>query len=420
MKTLHFSVTPLAGAPLRIVQALNKEGDVSARLVVLNPDAYGARTFHADLLWRRDFEEIMALMNESDIFHFHHWFDFQKNPFDFDFTPYERRGVRFVRQIYSHPNHGQFHGFSAREIVMSDVPQLVSAQYHERYYPRARMVPHAIDLEDEMHRPVKSCDALLLKQKTLFYSPSNKEPAYSGQLPLDRWPTKGYPEVVEMLNALVSERTDCLAEVMTDSPHAECLRRKREAWVAIDDLVTGSYHLSGMESLAQGVPTLTWLDERTKRTIREISGADNLPWVDCTLAQAPFLLHEILNDTSLRNAIGVDSRRWMEKYWNLRSVAAHYRRAYEDILRNPVGFNRARFDPEEILDNWHATRSHDLRWIGIANAARAGNSRSAQKMIAELESQLVQARVEYAKLKAWTDELQNAKNWLEDQYKRLT
>jgi hypothetical protein len=85
MNVIHISVSPLAGGPIRIVNALNKHTNINARHVVLRDKGYGTRVFDTDLIWRRDKELIIELLEKCDIIHFHHFFDFKKNGFKFNF-----------------------------------------------------------------------------------------------------------------------------------------------------------------------------------------------------------------------------------------------------------------------------------------------------------------------------------------------
>ena len=60
VKVVHLALTPLAGSPVRIVDALNKHTGVEARLVVRWPDMYGSRTFPGDLEWEGDVQAATA------------------------------------------------------------------------------------------------------------------------------------------------------------------------------------------------------------------------------------------------------------------------------------------------------------------------------------------------------------------------
>lgn len=420
MNVLHFSVTPLAGAPLRIVRALQSGQGIQARLVTLDPAAYGPRRFEGDLAWNEDREQVLELMQSADLFHFHHWFDFQHNPFGVDFTAWARRGVQFVRQFHSHPEHGQFKGFATREVVMSRTPQLVVAQFQERYFPWARLVPNPVDLDDTFHVSLPRLEGA---PRRVVFSPSTAAPVMTCS-PGTRWSSKGCPEVTALLGNAVAERPGCSLDVVTDTPHLDCLRRKQGAWTAVDDLVTGSYHLSGLESAAQGVPTLCWLDSRTQRAVRELTGADDLPWVNCSILEARRLLADLLDSPALRDELGRGARRWMEQHWSVQQTSLHFKRAYEDVLRDPTTFNRPRFDPDSPGDAWRATRMADHNWLSLMQGLRAalsdGPVADPTEGIRALEQRLADSEARYSTLQAWTDELQRAKDWLEGQYLALT
>src|SRR4026207_2490498 len=102
LTVVHIALTPLAGSPVRIVNALNRYTEVRARLVVLNPYAYGNRTFTGDLDWSSDKEKALELLGEIDIVHLHHFFELDDNPFGINFNKVCHH-ARFVRQFHTHP-----------------------------------------------------------------------------------------------------------------------------------------------------------------------------------------------------------------------------------------------------------------------------------------------------------------------------
>ena len=81
IRVLHVALTPLAGSPIRIVNALNSHTAVRARLAVLDPGAYGSRTFPGDLDWQSHTDEVREVLGKVDILHLHHFFDLDDNPF---------------------------------------------------------------------------------------------------------------------------------------------------------------------------------------------------------------------------------------------------------------------------------------------------------------------------------------------------
>jgi hypothetical protein len=358
MLALHFSITPLAGSPIRIVRALNQHTSVEARHIVLDANAYGTRTFDTDLIWQRDREEIETFLSRADILHFHHFFDLRHNPFGLNFVDWKRGHRQIVRQFHSHPLHISRHsGFSVEEIVGSDVPQLVISQYHERYFPLARLVPNIVPISDPSYLPRASKE----EDVRIFFSPSVQASAWAAETPDLRWDTKGYPEVSCLLTRLSRKHPNVVMTIAQDLPNAQCLKYRQGSSINIDDMITGSYHLSSLEGLAQGVPTFAYLDDRTQSVLREISGATDLPWMNFRLEESEGALRALIEDATLRREIAAHSRRWMEKFWDDRLMVMHFVSAYQDLLeRGHWGYQR--FDPRSSLTSWFARDAHDLIW----------------------------------------------------------
>jgi hypothetical protein len=358
MFVLHFSITPLAGSPIRIVRALNAHTNVEARHIVLDANAYGTRTFETDLIWQHDRDEIQTLLDRADILHFHHFFDLRQNPFEINFLKWERGHRRILRQFHSNPLFiSRYTGFSVEEIVASNVPQLVISQYHERYFPWARLVPNIVPISDPIYLP----STTQRDDIQIFYAPTSQESAWSADTPDRRWDTKGYPEVSALLLNFTSQYPDVVARIVQDLPHIECLKHRRDSSINIDDMVTGSYHLSSLEGLAQGVPTFAYLDDRTQSVLREISGANELPWMNFRFEESEAALRVLTEDTVLRHEIASYSRRWMEKFWDDRLMVIHFVNAYQDLLERGQ-WGKPRFDPHSKLESWFARDMSGLAW----------------------------------------------------------
>ena len=356
ISVLHLALTPLAGSPVRICRALSEHTQVSARLVVLDPQAYGTRAFDGDLAWNQDRDEAQSLLAAADVLHLHHWMDLRSNPFGIDIEQFRRRGKRVVRQFHTHPRTiaGGDESLAAK-VVADPLPQLVLAQFHERFYPRARLVPNLVPLADPRYAP--RTDAGLDGKVRIFFAPSVPFPASAS-----RWDTKGCPETLAMLHRLVAENRQIDLCVVHGVPHAECLRLRRQSDVAIDELVTGSFHLSSLEAMAQGVPIFAFLDQRMLHVVAEMTGAAEHPWMNFRLEDAEVPLRRLVGDEGLRQAIGCYGRQWIETYWNDRQMVGHYVRAYEDLLERPHVFDQPRFDPADRRVLWLLRDRDDAVW----------------------------------------------------------
>ncbi|MGI4814178.1 MAG: hypothetical protein ACRYG5_14105 [Janthinobacterium lividum] len=362
MNVVHLSNTPVAGSPGNIVSALNRLSDIRARHVVFNSAAYNTRTFAVDIDWKTGREEALDAIASADVIHIHQFFSLDAT-FGSDFQ--KRFGLKkVIRQYHSAPELWA-NGDAAlmASIINEDVPQLVIAQGPERYYPFARPVPNIIPLHDPRYLPMEPSAGL----PVVTFSPSGRTSAWK-----TRWETKGAPQTLALLRKLQREGL-CKLQVIVNTPHDECLRAKQQAAISIDECVTGNYHLSGLEALSQGKPTVGYLDQRVQNQLRKMTGATELPWIDVRLEEAEQPLRELLASRSLRAALGAASRRWMEAYYEEATLIRHYRQAYLDLFEAPHRFGIARFQSES--EQWLAVRLPNHHWTARRNA-RAPFSRA--------------------------------------------
>lgn len=357
MKVAHITATPLAGSPIRIVNALNKYTDVQARLINLDANAYGVRTFPEDLLWATQRATCEAVIREADILHFHHWFDFSsiENPFRFDFLSAMKGGARYLMHWHSNPMAiSSLTGQSIQDIVNAPVPQMVVAQFHESYYPNAYPVPLIVEVES------LSPEITQRPKPIITYSPSRGRHAYE-----DRWETKGKPEVIRILEGAKSAGY-LDYRLIEDIPFQECMRLRSECDMVIDDIVTGSFHTTSLEAMAAGKPTLSYMDKRTQMVLSQLTGTTDCPLINVRFPDAVAVLKELSLDQQLRTDIGRFSREWMLEYYSECKMIEHYRIGYASLMKTGVLFN-SRYIKHRNAKLWLYTRLPDLQWHAQMN-----------------------------------------------------
>lgn len=327
---VHVGLTPVAGSPIQTVQALNQySSSYCARFVNSNPLIYGTRTFDEDLVLPKDRAEIIEVIHSSKILHLHQSIDLVNNEFGVDFRKLRSEGKILVRQWHSEPDHFERYGFSSPESLAGEgLPWLVLGQYHERYYPQARIVPNIIFSDVDLNSLKHSS----YEKVKVVYSPTNRFRAAER-----RWATKGYYETTQMLNEL-SQKFDFTFQVIEDRPWLEVMREKSMATMVIDDLVTGSYHRSGLEGLMLGKPTFTHLDCRTASCLSGMVGTLEIPFINTTLRQFPFIFAELFGNSNLLNEISRASRQWFETYYSPKKLISHYINIYDELMDNNGDF----------------------------------------------------------------------------------
>jgi hypothetical protein len=148
VKILHLSHTPLVGAPGRICRALNMHAGVESRWAVLDAEAgaYGKMTFDLDLRWDRDRDEILVLAERCEVLHLPNYLGLDSREFaPLDFRALWEHGKSMVRHFHSTPDLiARFTKQPEQSVLDCSIPKLVIAQYPERFFPNAKLVPNIV------------------------------------------------------------------------------------------------------------------------------------------------------------------------------------------------------------------------------------------------------------------------------------
>lgn len=326
MNVVFISCSPLAGAPIRIVNALNKYADIHARLIDLNPNCYGARVFPEDLIWEKDKEECLELISKADILHFHHFFDVESdnNPFKINFKKLAPN-TKIIRHFHTDLEQIAIWMDIPVSVFLNDpYPKLVIPHYPERTLLDAFVVPNIIPINDEILTPKETQNKI---QKVFFSASSN------GSMWDVRWNTKGLPEVADKFKHLQHIENFCF-ELVQNTPYMECQKLKQDCDIIIGDTTSGSYHLTDLEALSQGKPTFSYLDNRSQMVLQNLLQCEDLPFINSRLEEIDLPFLEVLRNKELQKEIGAFSRTWIEKYYNEEKLIKFFIEAYEKALNN--------------------------------------------------------------------------------------
>jgi hypothetical protein len=138
----------------------------------------------------------------------------------------------------------------------------------------------------------------------------------------------------------VAADTGCSWRLVTGVPLDAVLAAKRRSRIVLDDMVNGSYHLSGLEGLSQGKPVAAFLDDRSLRLLEEFSGVRECPFVNVRLEDGLGVLgHLVLHPEDAR-AVGAAGRDFMERHWSEARLAGMWAAMYRDLLEDPTRIRR--------------------------------------------------------------------------------
>ena len=197
------------------------------------------------------------------------------------------------------------------------------AQYHVRFYPEAtHVLPNILPINDKQYTPILAkwdTDSCLVS-----FAPSNTN--------LRGWDDKGYDFIAPVLTKL--EQSGIITkDIIVNTPYQECLNRKRWAHIGIEELITGSYHLSFLEYMSAGCVTLHNMDELTLNAMQMIvgeQGIEELPAIQANITNVSEIVTKLARYSGLADT-GNQSRAWMEKFWNPDVLAAKLVKIYEEL-----------------------------------------------------------------------------------------
>lgn len=333
MYVLHLSRTTLAGVAARYANFLNKYSqNITARsavsvltnikfptdIVIPSHTVPSPKYKNVKIHIVHESEELCEEIKKADIIHIHNkppcehksqaWGLMKKKP--------------IVLQLHSPPNISK----NAHRTVRShlDVSKtLVIAQYQAVHLPYDNMIPvrNVIDIQAPLLMPI-------IKEHNppfVTYAPSNQ---MQNRIKAG-WAYKSFKEVIPLLKQLAKQNS-CTIDIKKRQ-YQESLRIRRPANIHIDEVSSGSYHLSSLEGLSQGSIVIANIADWMEPVIKKVTGCEWLPWQTATEPTLTQVLHKLLSEKDKLLELQKISRQWMEEFWNPELVLNDYKSIYEDL-----------------------------------------------------------------------------------------
>lgn len=307
MKIVMITTNDPAGVGIQFARAINRYTVHTCRLVTTEVRYNFMFPKDLHVPWLGSLDELERVLAEADLFHFHMGADE-----DLPLGPFRARQFLNGHPVVHH-HHGEAafradpEGFRRRELALGR-RAIVSTPDLRRGYPEAAWVPNPVPIDEELYRPTAK--------------------HANGHVRVGHSPTKvdikNTDDFVEAMAGLPVE-----PEIIRDTPHEECLRRKRTCDLFFDHM-QGYFGVSSLEALSQGVPTLAGLDAGCERAVREETGATWLPWVVVrTRGELRRTVTRLAAEPEEREALAEVSRDWMERFWHPRRIAEKLAAFYE-------------------------------------------------------------------------------------------
>jgi len=323
VKILYTSKTPLAGVCEKMTRSVNKYFPEEHEARCLNKGPGKHRWYMRDKelcpsYSVMDPKQVAECLEWADVIHcmanvgvvffdredllkkkvwVYQWHGAQIWPFERVWKPRHYKHVRFI-----HIGQGW---------VESDQSQ---SKFFKPFFEEhgAIIVPNLITGDDPIHTPLP-WDKRTRGNRVAF-APSQRNPGAVNR--------KGIEEVKRGCRG-------ASLDLICGVPFKECLKRKQQAKLGIDEVVTPMYHLSGLEFLAQGTPCICSYTAQTRDVLLQATGADRMPFLNAkhnTLQSRIDWWLELSEEE--KKELGRDARAWFDEFYHPRQIIEKHLAVY--------------------------------------------------------------------------------------------
>ena len=148
-----------------------------------------------------------------------------------------------------------------------------------------------------------------------------------------QWHDKGYSVTLTVLTKIKKiYGTDVEIDIITGVPLDQCIARKSNCNIIIDECVTASYHRSGLEGLALGKMTICSLSPEVEKVLLTSSGATDSPFINVWSNDLEIELCKII-DSGIESILskGDASRAWMNSHWHTQTIVEEFTKIYDTL-----------------------------------------------------------------------------------------
>jgi len=246
--------------------------------------------------------------DEKVIVHFHN--NYLKSPL------LNQKNVKKIIQYHSEP-------FRVNLKVPSDYYRLVLNQYHctLKEYSGCHIVRNSFYNDKKI---------VFNKKIKIGYYPSTI-------VEQNKYYDKGYPETLQVLYRILKKHPNIIIDVKHGISYNECINRKRDCHILIDECKTGSFHKTTLEGLSLGCLVIVNISKKIVDIHKKLYGKE-LPVINTYFNRLEYVLDVLLSSQkSLLEEMAIKKMNIFNEYWNDKIVAGEFLDIYECLFEKGGG-----------------------------------------------------------------------------------
>lgn len=315
---VHLSRTPLAGAPGRLSDALDRHSCYSSICFIeadykdAQAGIFGGGAVYLKTTAGLEDRLLDEALRGAAIIHIHN----QISPSLAARIREMDLGIPVVYHLHSPTREGPLYAPRSGDMQQRITAILTAAQAHPRFYPNAIPVPNIVP--ELPPTPFPPSDDRI----RILYAPVQKRGG--------RWNGKGSLELDAAIDE-VSRRPDVeIVRLGAPCPSHVLYRFRQACHITIDEISTGAFHQISLEGLHAGNAVINGADFATMQTIAGWAG-EHPPFIISSERSIRDDLNLLLNDREHLSRIQKASHEYAIQRLNPKNLVSIYERVYNDM-----------------------------------------------------------------------------------------
>ena len=150
---------------------------------------------------------------------------------------------------------------------------------------------------------------------------------------VNKYYDKGYVETLPILNKIKEQFKDkIILDISYNISYEECIKRKKDCHIIIDECKTGSFHKTTLEGLMLGCIVIVNISKELCNKHKQLYSKE-LPIINANLINLEKEIIKLINlGKENLEKIAIENNKIFIQYWNKEIVYNEYKNIYENLF----------------------------------------------------------------------------------------